>query len=166
MNQQHDRDALEEHVRGLAREVAPERDLWPGIASRLNQRDLERKEARQRWSVGNWFSVGVAVAAGYLLASWFPLPWAPGQTESLQPRIELLASVQPALERLPAKTRAVVEVDLSGLDRDRLGIELALAMDPENPLLRELWMSVENRASSVSEQMNRLTNSVSERIEI
>ena len=101
--------------------------------------------------------------AGYLIASWFPLPWAPQLSlpdtdVSVTAPVTLLASVQPVLQQLPAKTRAVIEVDLSGLEQDRLSIEQALVADPDNPLLLELRSSAEARAVSLFEQMNRLTD--------
>ncbi len=72
--------------------------------------------------------------------------------------VTLLTSVQPVLAQLPAKTRAVVEVDLSSLAQDQLSIDAALATDPTNPLLLELRSSAEARSVSLLERMNRLTD--------
>lgn len=156
-------NSLDRRLDALHREIAPQRDLWPGIASRLGRR-LATDEARPASRRSSpWFPAGAALVAGYLIASWFPLPWAPefslpDTDVSVTAPVTLLASVQPVLQRLPAKTRAVVEVDLSGLEQDRLSIEQALVADPENPLLLELRSSAEARAVSLFEQMNRLTD--------
>ena len=158
-------DSLDRRIDALHREVAPQRDLWPGIASRLGQRSSIREERTASRGLSHWLPVGAALAAGYLIASWFPLPWTaqlgePDTDVNVTAPVTLLTSVQPVLAQLPAKTRAVVEVDLSGLEQDRLSIEQALAADPENPLLLELRSSAEARAVSLLEQMNRLTDTV------
>lgn len=156
-------DSLDRRLDALRREITPRRDLWPGIASRLGQR-LPAGEKRPAFrGVNQWLPAGAALVAGYLIASWFPLPWAPGagQVESdvnVTAPVTLLASAQPVLAQLPAKTRAVVEVDLSGLAQDRLSIEEALAADPTNLLLLELRSSAEARTVSLLERMNHLTD--------
>jgi len=162
--------AFEQRIAALDREIHPERDLWPGIAARLGRRPVPDHPRRRQWRFSQWFPVGVALAGGYLLASWFPLPWMPGRAgpdnQAVQASPALLRSVQPALAQLPANTRAVVTSDLSGLEQDWLSIEAALAADPDNPLLRELRQTAENRAQSVREQVNRVTASVAEAIAI
>jgi hypothetical protein len=161
--EQRHRDSLDRQVDALRREITPQRDLWPGIASRLGQRLPAREERAASGGVGRWFPVGAALVAGYLIASWFPLPWAPGVAPvesdvNVTAPVTLLSSVEPVLAQLPAKTRAVVEVDLSGLAQDRLSIEQALAADPTNPLLLELRSSTEARTVSLLERMNHLTD--------
>lgn len=156
-------DSLDRRIQALHREITPQRDLWPGIASRLGQRLPAREERPAFRGLNQWFPAGVALVAGYLIASWFPLPWAaelgpPNIDVSVTSPVTLLTSVQPVLQQLPAKTRAVVEVELSGLEQDRLSIEEALVADPDNSLLLELRSSAEARAVSVLEQMNRLTD--------
>lgn len=159
-------DALDRRIAALRREVSPARDLWPGIASRLGRRQPAPEARFGVRGFGQWFPVGAALAAGYLLASWFPLPWTPGSglpdtDVNVTSPVTLMASVQPVLAQLPEKTRAVVEVDLSGFAQDRLSIEEALAADPDNPLLLELRSNAEARAVSLVERMNRLTDTVS-----
>lgn len=156
-------DLLDRRVDALRREVAPQRDLWPGIASRLGRRPSAHEVRPASRGPSHWFPAGAALVAGYLIASWFPLPWVaqlgqPDTDVSVTAPVTLLTSVQPVLAQLPAKTRAVVEVDLSGLEQDRLSIEQALADDPDNPLLLELRSSAEARAVSLLAQMNRLTD--------
>lgn len=161
--QQRRPDSLDRRVDALRREIAPQRDLWPGIASRLGQRVAAPEPRPASRGFGQWFAAGAALVAGYLIATWFPLPWTPGSSlpesdVNVTAPVTLLTSVQPVLAQLPAKTRAVVEVDLSGLEQDRLSIEQALATDPDNPLLLELRSSAEERTVSLLERMNRLTD--------
>lgn len=161
--QRPNRDSLDRRVDALRREIAPQRDLWPGIASRLGRRPLAQEAGPAFGGFRQWFPAGAALVAGYLIASFFPLPWAPGSTSpdtdvNVTAPVTLLASVQPVLAQLPAKTRAVVEVDLSGLAQDQLSIEEALAADPTNPLLLELRSSTEARAVSLLERMSQLTD--------
>jgi hypothetical protein len=162
--------AFEQRLAALDREIEPQRDLWPGIAARIGQRPAPAREQRSPWRFDRWFPVGAALVGGYLLASWFPLPWVPGQSapdsQAVQAPPTLLVGVQPALAQLPANTRAVVAADLSGLEQDWLSIEAALVADPDNELLRELRQTAQNRAESVREQVNRVTASVSEAIDI
>lgn len=166
MNRQDDRlaDALQRRVEALPRDLEPERDLWSGIAARLAPADRAVVDGTPRARRAPWLPVTVALAAGYTLASVFPLPWLAGgggvvpDTDS--PDLAFVDSFRPALERLPAKTRSVVEADLSGLEHDRLTIEQALAGDPDNALLKELRTSAEAREASVLAQMNRLTRPV------
>lgn len=168
MDPQHDRNAdeLQRRAGALRQDIAPGRDLWPGIAARLGPAASPVSQPRS-WTAP-WLPMGAALAAGYLLATWLPLPWLGSgpQPPTPEQRLEIVASVQPALDQLPAKTRAVVEANLSGLEQDWLSIEQALAVDPDNPLLRELRMNAQDRAASVREQMIRLTSAASEGLEI
>ena len=162
-DEQRQPDSLGRRIDALRREAAPQRDLWPGIASRIGQRQPAQAERSLSRGASHWFPAGAALVAGYLIASWFPLPWTPQVSQpdidvNVTAPVTLLVSVQPVLQQLPAKTRAVVEVDLSGLEQDRLSIEQALVTDPDNPLLLELRSSAEARAVSLLERMNHLTD--------
>ena len=163
-------EELDERVADMAREIMPERDLWPEISSRLEPRDRAASTRRVAWQPRGWASIGVAAAAGYLFATWFPLAsmfTQPGQlTQPAQLRAELLAEIQPTLDQLPASTRAVVETDLAGFEHAWLGIEEASETEPDNPLLNELLMSAQDRAQSVRDQLARLTNDQAEAVEI
>ena len=163
-------EMLDEHVANMKRELAPERDLWPEISSRLELRDRATSTSPTAWRPRGWASIGVAVAAGYLLATWFPLASITErngqQPQSTQLRADFLANTQPALNQLPVGTRAVVETDLAGFELDWLRIEEALEAEPDNPLLNELLMSAQDRAQSVRDQLDRLTSDSEETVEI
>ncbi|HSG63563.1 MAG TPA: hypothetical protein VLD39_01115 [Gammaproteobacteria bacterium] len=163
MNRQDDRemDALERRVAALPRGVMPDTDLWPGIAARLGAPvTIAARRARAVRPLP-WLPVAVALAAGYAIASVFPLrllePGGPAAPAAAPPALALIDSMRPVLEQLPAKTRSVVEANLSGLENDRLAIEQALAVDPDNVLLQELRMSAQDQAESVVQQVIRLT---------
>jgi len=154
------RGELERRLDALPREIAPSRDLWPGIAARIgapaSQPRAERAAGRRPG-----LPVLLALAAGYALAVWLPLPpFVPGPAPSAAPTaLDLVADIRPALASLPAKTRAIVEADLVGLEQDWIRIEQALAADPDNALLNELRMSAEDRAAYLRAQLTRLAGS-------
>ena len=161
-----DRDSragmLDERIADMKRELTPDRDLWPDIASRLEPQDRDAKALRRAWLPRGWASIGVAVAAGYLIAIWFPLisiTERNGQETVPNPlRGGLMDNVEQALDQLPVNTRAVIDTDLAGFERDWLRIEEALEAEPDNPLLNELAMSAQERARSVQQQLDRLGN--------
>ena len=163
-------EKLEKHVANMAREVMPERDLWPEISSRLKPRERAISASRVAWQPRGWASIGVAAAAGYLLATWIPLssmsPQIGQQTPPAQLRAELMAEIQPTLDQLPAGTRAVVETDLAGFELDWLRVEEASESEPDNALLNELLTSSQNRAQSVRDQLIRLTSDSAQAVEI
>ncbi len=154
-------ESLEQRLAALRLDQAPRRDLWPGIAARLEPRHTEPRSQGLSPRVRGWLPIGAALAAGYVGASLFPLPWAPGTRPSaadIAPApVQLLSTMQPALSQLPPKTRAVVEVELAVLEQDRLSLDEALAADPDNALLQELREIAQDRAIAVVERMNRLT---------
>lgn len=157
MNERDDRlpHDLERRAAALPREIAPRRDLWPGIEMRLTPRAAPPRRRVGQWP---WLPMTAALVAGYAIAIWLPLPrLMSGAVSPVAPvATAWIDNMQPALQQLPAKTRAVVEADLTGLGRDWQRIEEALAEDPDNPLLRELQMNTADRAESLRVQMNRL----------
>jgi len=156
---------LERQAAALPREITPDRDLWPGIALRLQQRP-ETRAQRRGIGAWPWLPMAGALVAGYALALWMPLPRLSGAALPVAPTATLVENIRPALAHLPAKTRAVVEADLTGLERDRQRIEQALAEDPGNPLLQELRTSTADRAESLRAQMVRLAGPSTEEIDI
>ena len=167
MNERDDRLTrdLERRVAELPREIAPQRDLWPGIEMRLTPRDEAPRRRVAQWP---WLPMTAALVAGYALAIWLPLPlFVTGSVSPVTPVASTwMDNMQPALQQLPAKTRAVVEADLTGLGRDWQRIEDALAEDPDNPLLQELQTYTADRAESLRVQMNRLAAPSDEGIDI
>lgn len=161
---------LDERVGHMKRELMPDRDLWPEISSRLAPRDRAAAGSPPAWRPRGWVSIGVAVAAGYLLAIWFPFASITGRIgpEPLPTQLQggLMQSIQQSLDQLPVGTRAVVETDVAGFELDWLRIEEALEAEPDNPLLIELLMSAQERALSVQGRLDRLANSSAEAVQI
>lgn len=157
---------LDERIANMKPEVMPERDLWPEIASNLTPRYEAASRQPTSRQPRRWAALGIAVAAGYLLASWFPLQsLLSGLEQQPQPaelRAELMAQARPALIQLPESTRAIIETDLAGFDRDWARLEEAAAADPDNLLLQDLLTSAQNRARAVQDQLARLTNESAE----
>ena len=150
---------LERRAQALPLEIAPERDLWRGVELRLGAQDVAATPPR-RAATWPWLPMAAALAAGYALATFVPLqPVGSGGVSPVSPIAStLIDNIEPALAQLPAKTRAVVEADLTGLERDWQQIEEALALEPDNPLLLELRMSAVDRAAALRAQMDRLTS--------
>ena len=63
-----DRDPLRRHLDQLPRDIAPRRDLWPGIASRLDQPDQETSTWRRRLGLGPVTAVSLVAAASLAVA--------------------------------------------------------------------------------------------------
>ncbi len=147
----------------LPRDVAPPRDLWPGIAARLSE--------QPRRSALRAFGWPAALAAGFLIASvsalltWGlmrePGPAAPGpladttvaepailpvdygshsglKAKELAARDELLVQFRERIAQLSPQTRAAVVKNLAVIQKAADEIDAALAQDPASSLLNEL----------------------------
>jgi hypothetical protein len=162
-------DKLQKSVDRLARDIAPGRDLWPGIAARIEKRQRNRAP----WAYGLAASFLVAVAAGGL---WFGLAHrAPGTgapTELVasnpSPEAQYFAqraafaenSVQTAPNLAPA-TRAVILKNLQIIEGSMQQIEGALEKDPSNPRLRALLYDLyqnEAKLLAATQQIQAQTN--------
>lgn len=163
------RAAVDELRRVVARahtldDRAPDRDLWTGIASRLEQRpgvaDLEQRRTRRRVS----FSVPQLLAAGLALmllsgaSVWLLLapagsapatstvavnsPVGEAAVAAAMPGYQAAASdLQRVLadlrDRLDPETVRVIEENLAVIDRAIDEAQAALAQDPANPFLNQ-----------------------------
>lgn len=155
-----DEDALLARARELPQEVAPARDLWPGIAARLDE--------RPRAAAPRSFGWPMALAAGFLVASvsalltWgllregpvtgppviaadaaqvVPVSYGPnsalGATQ-LTARDELLPEFRRRFELLAPATQQAVLKNLAVIQQAADEIDAALAQDPASGLLNEL----------------------------
>jgi hypothetical protein len=130
-----DDDRIEGQVPGLdrlARSRAPQRDLWPGIESRLVRR------RRSPWALAQ-FALAASLVAG--LAAVFtlslgPLGTAPG---------EFAAPLA-----LSDDSRAIVQANLSMVRQAERELRRALDDNPDSPTLRSLLASTENRQRALS----------------
>lgn len=161
-------DKLQKSVDRLARDIAPGRDLWPGIETRIQR----RQRARAPWAYGLAASFLVAVAAGGLwfgLARHAPEAGAPAElAASTSPEAQYFAqraayaenSVQTAPNVSPA-TRAVILKNLQIIEGSMQQIEGALEKDPNNPRLRALLYDLyQNEAQllAATQQIQAQTN--------
>lgn len=163
-------DKLNTALGKLPREVAPSRDLWPGIEGRLKQRCAAASSA---WSYGLAASVLVAVAAGGLWAGFHMQQRngtpqetvAMGTSAPADPYLTQRAayaeqSVETATDLTPA-TRAVILKNLRIIESFLQDIQAALDKDPNNPRLRALLFDLyqnEARLLASTQQAQAKTN--------
>lgn len=144
MNHMND-EKLQKAVDRLPQEIAPGRDLWPGISARIGRKP---RAARPLWAYGLAASLFVAVGAGslyYGLAHHAPGAKMPVEIASTSPDAQYYAqraafaenSVETAPNLAPA-TRAVILTNLKIIEGSMEQIQDALEKDPNNPRLRSL----------------------------
>lgn len=166
-------------ARALPREVRPARELWPGIASRLDNsvvRDLAaRRQARWRW-----FPLAAAavllVAATVLLTLQFTTPRStspalppaagviPASTQSMdadfvQAARDLERVLAEHRDRLAPATIATLERNLAVIDRAIEESRAALAADPANRDLGALLRGAHRQKLDLLERATRSTRS-------
>jgi len=155
----------------LARAVEPRRDLWPGIAARLERGAPAAPPLRAlRRGAPLRGLAAAAMVASVALGVWIgrdllPLPGAAPAPVPLtstpatsggaaainaaylaDPRFRrereaLLASVQARLAAMPPAARAKVSASLAAIDKAKRDLESALGKDPSNALLQELLIN-------------------------
>ena len=126
-NDEHDR------VPGLERlqmQRAPERDLWPGIASRLRPRG--------RFAPPQWLAAAACavLALSVMLQSGLQTPAEP----EAQAALPYATSAQPALARAPMRSemRGLVRANLHVVEGAEKQIRQAMAYDPDSAMLARL----------------------------
>ena len=159
--------ALLARVGALPRSIAPVRDAWPGIVSRIGAGEVIESDFAGRGR--RWYPLGAVAAAAAVLIVAVSLvtavlvgreraarvalaPVRPGTTAGVAPaslelaqaqatfdaaRTQLLAALEARKGSLSPQTLAVVEENLKIIDRAVGEMQAALARDPGN---RELPM--------------------------
>ena len=163
-------DKLKAALERLPRDVAPQRDLWPGISARIG-----RKRVRPLWSYGLAASLLVAVAAGALWSAYgvrhpdntivevgvTGTGSNPAENAYLAQRAAFAEnSVQSAANLSPA-TKAVILKNLRIIESSMQEIQGALDKDPTNPRLRALLFDLyqnEARLLAATQQADAKTN--------
>jgi anti-sigma factor RsiW len=175
-------DALRDLIadaRALPREIRPARELWSGIASRLDGsvvRSLTaRRQARRRW-IPLAAAAVLLVAASVLLTLQFTAP------RTVTPALPPAAGVIPAStramdadlvqaardleqvlveqrDRLAPATIATLERNLAVIDRAIEESRAALAADPANRDLRALLLGAHRQKLDLLERATRSTRS-------
>ena len=172
------------HAAALPRSVAPPRDLWPGIAHRLDQ---ERSWFRIS---GGLRPVALAAAAtvvvGLVAVLWSGRPPARVRTVEIpaaSPRTSLVAAttvvsdpilaaaerdyeaaanalleaLQQRRARLRPETLASVEANLEVIDRALAEVRQALVKDPQNPELTRMLVSTHRKKVDVLSRVVKLS---------
>ena len=144
--------ALDERLANLPRDIAPPRNLWPGIAGRL-----EHKPRRARplmWAAAAGLA-GACLASALtweLLKERLPAPAVsaavrainfdePRNPNYVAARASLEVTFRERLKLLDPITRARIEASLAVIRLAHEQIRKALASDPESPVLEQLWQS-------------------------
>ena len=146
----------------LPRDIAPARDLWPGIAAAIGAVAAPRRPqawfgTRPAWALAAavaCVAVGVWIGRASLAppaATAAQSGWAQGggarevsyapDARFLRTREGLLREVSERLAQLSPDVRGRVEASLATVQRARADIEDALGRDPGNALLQEMLVN-------------------------
>lgn len=176
------------HAAALPRAVAPERDLWPGIARRVE------RERSWSWASGGWSPVVLAAAAtvaiGLAAVFWggqgpaarvrtvqIPTPTpearpAAGTAGLADPVLAaaerdyeaaanaLLEALQQRRARLQPEDLASVEANLDVIDRALAEVRQALARSPESPELGRMLVSTHRKKVEVLSRVVKLSTAL------
>lgn len=173
-------------LRALPMDIAPETDLWPGIAEEMRARQrLARRRQRNRSLVGLAAAL-IAVVAGIGgiigiggVGGWLalPTPATPSSTAAQPPRYglpvalaayaetdqalaaigdELRREIESRQEKLPPETRILVFENLRTIDRALAEIGAALREAPADPGLARTYIAYRERQIDVLRQANRM----------
>ncbi len=144
--------SLDARLGDLRLDVAPPRNLWPGIAARLPRRPRRARPlawaaaaalvgasvaGALTWAVMHGRS-GVALPQTAVRAAAFAEPRSPGYVAA---RDALEVNFRRQLAVLDPATRARIEASLEVIRHAHEDIRKALASDPSNPVLEQLWQS-------------------------
>lgn len=176
MNERTD-DKLMMAAGGLATEIAPQRDLWPGIEEAINA------PQRQRWTpmFAQAAAVVLLVAASsgitYIAVKDQQQPVTQitpellfeqtsfGSRYNLGPdfqdaRDKLVAQLDDELARLSPESRADIENNLALVHQAIFDINKALAEEPDNALLQSKLLMAYREELSILRRASGLTRSV------
>ena len=177
------------HAAALPRAVAPDRDLWPGIARRVE------RERSWSWASGGWRSpvllaTAATVAIGLAAVFWtgqgpaarvrtveIPTPTpearlAAGTTGISDPVLAaaerdyeaaanaLLEALQQRRARLQPEDLAAVEANLDVIDRALVELRQALARSPESPELGRMLVSTHRKKVEVLSRVVKLSTAL------
>lgn len=191
MNEEHDK--LTMAARGLATEIAPERDLWPGIAEAITE--VPHKRQRSRWTplLAQAAAVVLLVGASSLVtytlvkfdatnsasrSSVQVLPsnlvfeqaaFGANQTfDSLYGRAggTVASNLDRSLQELSPEARADVERNLAVIRQAITDISEALEQEPNNALLQDLLVEAYGTELALMNRVGTMTQRVTAREDI
>ena len=154
-------ETLRKAVESLPREMTPERDLWPGIATRI----MPRRHRLQSWPVAASVAGLIAIGAIVVALSTHH-PQAPATLATQQPparprpsatasapndRARMIAATIRRSTHQDPHTRAVLLKNLDIVETSITHIQQALNEDPANPGLQPLlYQQYRNEATLVA----------------
>ncbi len=176
----HSADArLDRALAGLARDLPPDRDLWPAIAAQLEP----RRRGQARWPLAAAAAVLLVAASSLITAQIMrrseppsaagaapaasdtprvvPATFGPGYAldpEYAAAREQLATMLARRIDRLPSSARQKVEHNLAELRRAADEINAALALQPGDALLEELLLNTYQDELAVLASVNQLAN--------
>ncbi len=167
--------SLDEQLENLPRDVPPPRNLWPGIAGRLERRPRVTRPLVFAAAAG---VIGACLASALMWAVLRGRPVSPAPQSAARTaifdeprnasyvaaRASLEANFSERLALLDPATRAQVEASLAVIRRAHEDIRKALASDPASPLLEQLWQSTWHDELDLYEHVVRATEPTMTRI--
>ena len=175
------------HAASLPRSVTPPRDLWPGIARRVE------RERSWAWASGSWSPWALAAAAtvvvGLAAALWTGRPPAAVRTVEIPvatPEARLLAlpgvvsdpvlaaaereyeeaanalleALQKRQSEVSPETLAAVRSNLEVIDRALGEVRQALARNPSNPELNRMLVATHRKKVDVLRRVVKLSTAL------
>jgi hypothetical protein len=180
---------LDSRLARLAEDLPPARELWPGIAARIEgpAGSPDRSRTARRWQPRQTWLAAAAVAVAAILVTMVyrgadqapPVPGGPemltaaafGPTYQLNAgyhaaRAGLAQDLEAQLAGLPPETRATVLDNLATIRRAAAEINAALGDDPSNLLLQQQLMAAYQDELAVLANIRRVTERLPHRNEI
>jgi anti-sigma factor RsiW len=175
------------HAASLPRSVTPPRDLWPGIARRVE------RERSWSWASGGWSPWALAAAAtvvvGLAAVLWSGRPPAAVRTVEIpaaspearlaaMPSVvsdpvlasaereyeaaanALLEALQQRSARLQPETLAAVRANLDVIDRALAEVRAALVQNPSNPELNRMLVATHRKKVDVLRRVVKLSTAL------
>lgn len=179
---------LDAELRGLPRAIEPGRDLWPGIAARLEPRTRRRPAWLWQAAAAVLLVAGSSLLTATLLdrnrgngnmaaaprattnaptttsaVAVMPAAFGPGtrlDADYEAARRQLTGMLEARMANLPESTRAKLTVNLAEMRRAADQINAALAEQPGDPLLEELLLMTYQDELAVLANVNQLTTAL------
>ncbi len=176
-------DELLARARDLSTEISPEQDLWPGIEAAIRRPKASRWTPRFAQAAAIVLLVGASsgltwlatkdqvqvvevVPAGLVFEqASFGGRYALGVGYQEAYR-DLEAQLQTEMQRLSPESRAEVEENLAMIRGAIEQINVALAKEPDNPLLQELLVQTYREELALMQRIGGLTQHVMSRRDI